>query len=108
MTEVLPHLIEIFTWKSSYSMIVMSLLGPSLILIRNKNKEPFADDIINGITACCVRDKFNFKLKAVKELHSLGFIHCDIKPNNFVLPSTFDLEDFKLKGRVYLIDFGLC
>jgi serine/threonine protein kinase len=37
-------------------------------------------------------------IKSVKELHTLGYVHCDIKPDNIM----FD-DDFKPK----IIDVGL-
>ena len=42
-------------------------------------------------------------ISRVEFLHSRGFIHCDIKPENFALNLDNDSEDF----TVYLIDFGL-
>jgi len=41
-------------------------------------------------------------LDALEELHSIGFIHRDVKPSNFVIHD----EDGHLK--IYLVDFGLC
>jgi serine/threonine protein kinase len=38
-------------------------------------------------------------LQAVKSLHQNGYIHRDIKPDNFM---------FDERGKVYLIDLGLC
>ena len=37
---------------------------------------------------------------SLKSIHELGYIHRDIKPDNFIL----DLNNPK---RIYLIDFGL-
>ena len=42
-------------------------------------------------------------ISRVEFLHSRGFIHCDIKPENFALSFNKDNSDF----TVYLIDFGL-
>jgi serine/threonine protein kinase len=40
-----------------------------------------------------------YMLQAVKSLHQKGYIHRDIKPDNFM---------FDERGKVYLIDLGLC
>lgn len=41
-------------------------------------------------------------LNAIEELHFCGFIHRDIKPNNFIVESN------KIKtGLIYLIDFDI-
>lgn len=41
----------------------------------------------------------NDMLRAVRSLHHRGYIHRDIKPDNFM---------FDERGKVYLIDLGLC
>lgn len=38
-------------------------------------------------------------IDAIEELHSIDYIHQDIKPENFMIS--------KKDGRVHLIDFGL-
>jgi serine/threonine protein kinase len=40
-----------------------------------------------------------YMLQAVKALHSKGYVHRDIKPDNFM---------YDEKGIIYLIDLGLC
>lgn len=37
-------------------------------------------------------------LTCVQKFHDLGFVHCDIKPDNFVMNGS---------NKVILIDFGL-
>ena len=37
-------------------------------------------------------------LTSLEKLHDVGFVHCDIKPENFVM---------KGRDQVILIDFGL-
>lgn len=41
-------------------------------------------------------------LKAIEELHQIGYLHRDVKPSNFVV----GLGHYE--GRIYMIDFGLC
>lgn len=41
-------------------------------------------------------------LTALEELHSLGYVHRDVKTSNFVV------HEEKTQTHIYIIDFGLC
>lgn len=43
-------------------------------------------------------------LKAIEELHQLGYVHRDIKPGNFVLGRRVDE---RINNNIYLVDFGI-
>ncbi|KAA6363122.1 MAG: putative Tau-tubulin kinase 1, partial [Streblomastix strix] len=79
-----------------YKFVVMELLGPSLLQLANR-QFPFKFSLsqllkfgIQGIETLC-------------DLHSAGFVHRDIKPDNFMIGNSL-----KTAGTIYLIDFGLC
>lgn len=40
-------------------------------------------------------------LEWLETLHSLGFVHCDINPNNFLIGN-----EPRTSGLIHLIDFG--
>ena len=80
---------------SKCNIIIMDLLVDSLDHLFSKNKKKF--DIGTVL-------KLGYELtKIMENLHSVGIIHRDIKPNNFVVGHV-DNND---QGKLYIIDFGL-
>ena len=74
-------------------IIIMDLLGPSLESIVTKYKKLGLKSVIYlAITM----------LEVLKYVHSCGYIHRDIKPDNFVFG--YEKEESK---KIYCIDFGL-
>ncbi|KAA6401388.1 MAG: putative Tau-tubulin kinase 1 [Streblomastix strix] len=79
-----------------YKFVCMELLGPSLIKLVNR-KRPYSLTLFQML-------KFGVQaIKSLQELHHAGFIHRDVKPENFVIGNSK-----KTSGTIYLIDFGLC
>uniref|UniRef100_A0A0N4Z3M8 Protein kinase domain-containing protein n=1 Tax=Parastrongyloides trichosuri TaxID=131310 RepID=A0A0N4Z3M8_PARTI len=78
---------------SSYSFIIMSLLGMELGDLRRmlpEKKMSLNTTLRVGIQCC----------QAIQDMHSIGFIHRDIKPANFAVGAT-------KKDTIYIFDFGL-
>ncbi|KAA6399388.1 MAG: putative Tau-tubulin kinase [Streblomastix strix] len=79
-----------------FKFVCMELLGPSLIQLVNR-KRPYQLNLFQLL-------KFGVQaIKCLQELHKAGFVHRDVKPENFVIGNTK-----KTAGTIYLIDFGLC
>jgi len=81
---------KIVKYKNS-SMIVMDLLGESLETLLNKKKKFKLKTII--LLAIKM-------INIMKYIHSCGYIHRDIKPDNFVIGR-------ENPNKLYCIDFGL-
>ena len=74
-----------------YMCMAMELLGPSLDKKFLDHDKVFSLDIVFKIAL----DSINL----IKIIHKAGFIHRDIKPNNFLLNKKCD--------KLYIMDFGL-
>merc|ERR1719329_126433 len=71
----------------------MSLLGPSLESVFNTCGRAFSEELVRMLAR---------ELISLSEaLHRRGFVHCDVKPDNFAL------ADFQGSTPVHIIDFGL-
>ena len=62
---------------NGYNIIVMDLLGMSLEELFQQSKRKFCLK-----TACMVADQM---VQRIEFLHSKGFVHRDIKPDNFLM-----------------------
>ncbi|KAK6012751.1 hypothetical protein OSTOST_22073, partial [Ostertagia ostertagi] len=81
--------------KTTYSYIVMTLLGESL------------DNILKKVGRICtistqIRIGIN-TLYEIKQLHDVGFIHRDLKPGNMALGSYGTPQ----RRFIHIFDFGL-
>jgi serine/threonine protein kinase len=76
-----------------YNILIMELLGPSL-----ENKYDANDRKISVPTLLNLGLRM---IEIIELFHSKGFIHRDIKPNNFLL------NHKKPYNKLYLMDFGL-
>ncbi|KAA1138952.1 serine/threonine protein kinase [Puccinia graminis f. sp. tritici] len=82
-----------FVAECKYSAMVIELLGPSLEDLFNFCKRKFSLK-----TTLLLANQLLYQLKY---FHSRNFIHCDIKPNNFLMGIS------KCANQVNIVDFGL-
>lgn len=88
----LPYIYD-FVQTNDYNIMFMQLLGPSLEDLFNKYDRTFKLP-----TVLLLADQL---IVLMEKLHSTGFIHRDIKPNNFLIGKDHDM------GQVFIMDFGL-
>ena len=82
----------------SYKIMIMDLLGPSLDKFYKISGKKF-----NLETTCFLGKEM---IKRIEHVHSRGYLHRDIKPNNFMLGKLKRnclIED----NSLFIIDFGL-
>lgn len=88
----LPKIYD-YLQSPDYNIMVMQLLGPSLEDLFNKHNRKF-----KLTTVFMLAEQL---LHLQEQLHRAGYIHRDIKPNNFLIGRD------KNTSQVYMMDFGL-
>lgn len=83
--------------KPDYAFVVMTLLGKDLHKLRCEAP----DRKFSIATALGVGYQ---TLKAIEELHKVGYVSRDVKPGNFA-PGCKDTRQHK---TIFMVDFGLC
>ncbi|KAG9151001.1 hypothetical protein Leryth_003115 [Lithospermum erythrorhizon] len=81
--------------QGDYYIMVMDILGPSLWDIWNNNAHTMSVEMV----ACIAIEAISI----LEKLHSRGYVHGDVKPENFLLgpPATPD------EKKLFLVDLGL-
>lgn len=81
--------------QGDYYILVMDMLGPSLWDLWNSKNQMLSEEMV----ACIAVEA----LSILEQLHMKGFVHGDVKPENFLLgqPGTPD------EKKLYLVDLGL-
>ncbi|KAH9800623.1 protein kinase domain-containing protein [Citrus sinensis] len=81
--------------QGDYYILVMDMLGPSLWDVWNSNNQMLSEEMV----ACIAVEGISI----LEQLHLRGFVHGDVKPENFLLgrPGTPD------EKKLFLVDLGL-
>lgn len=90
--EGFPFFFEKFEYEG-YNYTVMELLGETLHDLRKKANGKFS---LSTVVAIGLQ-----LLERLRNLHNAGFIHRDLKPQQFLVGK-------KDKEKVYIVDFGMC
>jgi serine/threonine protein kinase len=81
--------------QNDYYIMVMDLLGPSLWDVWNNSSHALSTEMV----ACIAIEAISI----LEKMHSKGYVHGDVKPENFLLgtPGTADGK------KLFLVDLGL-
>ncbi|KAK8988689.1 hypothetical protein V6N11_030069 [Hibiscus sabdariffa] len=81
--------------QGDYYIMVMDMLGPSLWDVWNNNSHTMSIEMV----ACIAIEAISI----LEKMHSRGYVHGDVKPENFLLGPTGTSDEKKL----FLVDLGL-
>ncbi|OVA20234.1 Protein kinase domain [Macleaya cordata] len=81
--------------QGDYYIMVMDMLGPSLWDVWNNNSHTMSIEMV----ACIAIEAISI----LEKMHSRGYVHGDVKPENFLLGPPGTPEEKKL----FLVDLGL-
>ncbi|XP_020533916.1 casein kinase 1-like protein HD16 isoform X2 [Jatropha curcas] len=81
--------------QGDYYVMVMDMLGPSLWDVWNNNSHTMSIEMV----ACIAIEAISI----LEKMHSRGYVHGDVKPENFLLGSPGSPDEKKL----FLVDLGL-
>ncbi|KAJ6823976.1 casein kinase 1-like protein HD16 isoform X1 [Iris pallida] len=81
--------------QGDYYVMVMDMLGPSLWDVWNNNAHTMSTEMV----ACIAIEAISI----LEKMHSKGYVHGDVKPENFLLGPPGTPEEKKL----FLVDLGL-
>ncbi|KAL8102390.1 casein kinase 1-like protein HD16 [Apium graveolens] len=81
--------------QGDYYILIMDMLGPSLWDVWNSSNQMLSEEMV----ACIGVESISI----LEQLHSRGFVHGDVKPENFLLGQPGTANEKKL----YLVDLGL-
>ncbi|KAA8525242.1 hypothetical protein F0562_007097 [Nyssa sinensis] len=81
--------------QGDYYIMVMDMLGPSLWDVWNNNSHTMSTEMV----ACIAIEAISI----LEKMHSRGYVHGDVKPENFLLGPPGTPEEKKL----FLVDLGL-
>lgn len=88
-------------YSGSYFVMVMELLGPTLqCLLESRTCSP------PGLSWNTVSTIGNKCIRLLQKLHSKGYVHGDVKPENFLCARTNSKRIDPSRG-IYMIDLGL-
>ncbi|XP_057454401.1 casein kinase 1-like protein HD16 [Lotus japonicus] len=81
--------------QGDYFIMIMDMLGPSLWDVWNSNSHTMSTEMV----ACIAIEAISI----LEKMHSRGYVHGDVKPENFLLGAPGSPDEKKL----FLVDLGL-
>ncbi|KAJ4850395.1 Casein kinase 1-like protein hd16 [Turnera subulata] len=81
--------------QGEYYVMVMDMLGPSLWDVWNSSGQAMTSEMVSCIAV--------ESLSILEKMHSKGYVHGDVKPENFLLGQPGTAQEKKL----FLVDLGL-